>query len=204
MDLSQTIEAKMADIDETKEEEKQEDEKKREEINRKTSGGVLSWIIMFVVVVSCGSAGFVLGRLFAASRILKPAQHSQANTPAQIEPLNADAPAEKSEKGWYYDLEPIIANLNEPGVTRYVRVKLTLEISPEVDKKKGIAFFNEKNPLLTNWLAIYFASLNLENIRGDNNLKRIQSQIRDSFNEQLFPDSKPKISRVLFKEFAVQ
>ena len=57
----------MADIDETKGEEKQEDEKKREATNRKTSGGVLPWIIMFVVVVSCGGAGFVLGRLFAAS-----------------------------------------------------------------------------------------------------------------------------------------
>lgn len=194
----------MADIDETREEEKQEDEKKQEETNRKNSIGILPWIIMFVIIVSCGGAGFVLGRLFAASGILKPAQHSQANTLAQLEPLNTYAPADKSEKGWYYDLEPIIANLNEPGVTRYVRVKLTFEISPEVDQKEGIAFFNEKNPLLTNWLAIYFASLNLENIRGDNNLKRIQSQIRDSFNEQLFPDSKPKIRRVLFKEFAVQ
>jgi len=194
----------MADIDETKGEEKQEDEKKREATNRKTSGGVLPWIIMFVVVVSCGGVGFVLGRFCAASGILKPAKHTQANTPTQLEYLNADAPAEKSENGWYYDLEPIIANLNEPGVTRYVRVKLTLEIGTEVDQKEGNAFFNEKNPLLTNWLAIYFASLNLENIRGDNNLKRIQSQIRDSFNEQLFPDSKPKIRRVLFKEFAVQ
>jgi len=194
----------MADIDETKEEQKQEDEKKRKGTNRKTSGGILPWIIMFVVVVSCGGAGFVLGRLFAASRTLKPAQHSQENSSAQLESLNADAPAGKSDTGWYYDLEPIVANLNEPGITRYVRVKLTLEISPEIDQKKGIDFFNVKNPLLTNWLAIYFASLNLEDIRGDNNLKRIQSQIRDAFNEQLFPDSKPKIRRVLFKEFAVQ
>ena len=54
------------------------------------------------------------------------------------------------------------------------------------------------------WLTVYLASLHLEDIRGDNNLKRIQSQVMDAFNEKLFPDSKPKIKNVLFKEFAVQ
>ena len=59
-------------------------------------------------------------------------------------------------------------------------------------------------PILTNWLTIYLASLSLEDIRGDRNLKRIQIQILDAFNEQLFPNQKPKIKRVLFKEFAIQ
>ena len=57
---------------------------------------------------------------------------------------------------------------------------------------------------MTNWLTIYLASLSLGDIRGDKNLRRIQSQITDAFNEILFPDAKPQIENVLFKEFPIQ
>jgi flagellar basal body-associated protein FliL len=74
-----------------------------------------------------------------------------------------------------------------------------------MDKQKYTAFLDEeKKPTLTNWLTIYLAGLTLEDIRGDKNLRRIQSQILDAFNEQLFPDAKPQIKHILFKEFAIQ
>jgi flagellar basal body-associated protein FliL len=73
-----------------------------------------------------------------------------------------------------------------------------------VDEKDGNVFLDEKKPIITNWLTVYLASLSLGDIRGESNLKRIQSQILDAFNEKLFPDSKPKIKNILFKEFAVQ
>ena len=57
---------------------------------------------------------------------------------------------------------------------------------------------------MTNWLTIYLASLGIDETRGDKNLKRIQSQITDTFNEKLFPDAKPQIEGILFREFAVQ
>jgi flagellar basal body-associated protein FliL len=57
---------------------------------------------------------------------------------------------------------------------------------------------------LKNWLTIYLSSQTIEDIGGDKNLRRIQSQILDAFNERLFPNTKPKIKEVLFKEFAVQ
>ena len=110
----------------------------------------------------------------------------------------------KGAKVWYYDLDPVVANLDEPGVTRYVRATLTLAISPEADTGKTTAYLNEKKPLLTNWLTIYLASLRLEDIRGDKNLRRIQSEVLDTFNEKVFPDAKPRIEKVLFKEFAIQ
>ncbi len=77
-------------------------------------------------------------------------------------------------------------------------------MSSEVDKEKGLVFLEEKKPLLTSWLTVYLASLSLEDIRGDGNLKRIQSQMLDAFNEELFPDSEPHIKHILFKEFAIQ
>ncbi|GAH75682.1 unnamed protein product [marine sediment metagenome] len=206
----------MADADDTKNEEKQEDTKAESTDEKPSSSRFLPWIIMAVVAVLCAGAGLGLGRLFAGSstpqiRIADSdsGQRIADSLNAKRYTLNAkvDAPdlmAVGSQKTWYYELEPVVANLDVPGITRYVRAAITLEISAEVDQEKGIAFLEEKKPVLTNWLTIYLASLTLEDIRGDRNLRRIQSQILDSFNEKLFPDARPQIKHILFKEFAIQ
>jgi len=173
-----------------------------------SAGGLLQWIIIAAAVVLCAGAGFGLGRLFAALRTPQTPEPSQQNKPAQTEDIKADATdltGTDAQKTWYYDLEPVVANLDTPGVTRYVRAHLTLEISSEMDKAKGIAFIEDKKPLLIDWLTIYLASLTLEDATGARNLKRIQSQILDAFNEKLFPDAKPQIKKILFREgFVIQ
>jgi len=206
----------MADADDTKNEEKQEDTKAESTDESRPSEGLdkkpsssrfLPWIIMAVVAVLCAGAGLGLGRLFAGSSTPQTPESSQQTKPTQAENLKVDAPdlmAVGSQKTWYYELEPVVANLDVPGITRYVRAAITLEISAEVDQVKGTAFLEEKKPVLTNWLTIYLASLTLEDIRGDRNLRRIQSQILDAFNEKLFPDARPQIKHILFKEFAIQ
>ena len=200
----------MADADETKQPEKPEkpekQETKKSEAGDKKSliGRLLPKIILAVVLLVLAGAGFTLGRLFAGSSTSQTSGASEQDQSAQVEKLEARGSADGAQESWYYDLEPVIANLDVADVTRYVRASLILEVSSEVDKKKGTAFLDEKKPILTNWLTVYLASLGLDDIRGDSSLKRIQSQILDGFNEKLFPDSKPKIKRILFKEFAVQ
>jgi len=200
----------MADADETKQQEQQEQPEKQEakksEAGDKKSliGRLLPKIILAVVLLVLAGAGFTLGRLFAGSRTSQTSGASEKDQSAQVEKLEAKGSADDAQKSWYYDLDPVIANLDVADVTRYVRASLTLEVSSEVDEKKGTAFLDEKKPILTNWLTVYLASLGLDDIRGDSSLKRVQSQVLDGFNEKLFPDSKPKIKHILFKEFAVQ
>jgi flagellar basal body-associated protein FliL len=105
---------------------------------------------------------------------------------------------------WVFELEPVIANLDEPGVTRYVRVTLILEMSPAFDQEKGMAMLEEKKALLRDWLTIYLAGCTLEETRGSKNLVRIKAEIRDAFNDYLFKNSKPMVESILLKEFAVQ
>ena len=188
--------------------EKQNDTKQQESGEKTSTKSYLKWIIMAVVVIFCAGAGFGLGRLFGGSASGPSPSGPAADSP-QSEPTDTPAAGglsatQSASGGWYYDFEPVVANLNEPGATRYIRVTLTLQISTELDSKKGIALLEEKKPLLRNWLTIYLASQALEDIRGDRNLRRIQSEILDAFNEKLFPDAKGKIRNVLFKEFAVQ
>jgi flagellar basal body-associated protein FliL len=199
----------MADADDIKEQEEQEEQKdpKAEKSEKKSLiARFLPWIILFVVVLICAGAGLSVGRLFAGSGTPEAAESdSESGASAQTEDLKADTDsAANSGKVWYYDLDPVIANLNEPTVTRYVRASLTLEMSADMDIKKGSAFIDEKKPILINWLTVYLSSLSLEDIRGDKNLRSIQSHVRDAFNEKLFPDSESQIKQVLIKEFPVQ
>ena len=110
----------------------------------------------------------------------------------------------KGGKAWYYELEPVIANLDEPGITRYLRATITLELNSEMNQEKGTVFFNEKTLIMRDWLTTYIAGLSLERIRGTRNLSRIKKEIRDHFNELLFPETKPFIRGIFLKEFAVQ
>jgi flagellar basal body-associated protein FliL len=195
----------MAD-EETTERQEQESPAAEQGAKKSLIGRLLPWVILATVVLSCAGAGFGLGRLFAGSRM--PEAPKSATKPAEsksTEDLGAHSDsASDAQKSWYYDLDPVVANLNEPSVTRYVRATFTLEISSELDKKKGTAFLEEKKPILINWLTVYLSSLRLDDIRGDKNLRSIQSHVCEAFNEKLFPDSKPLIRQVLIKEFPVQ
>ena len=196
----------MADVDETKEQQEQKDQEAEKSEKKSLIGRFLPWIVPVMVVTLCACAGFGLGRLFAgtgtsdaAGADAKPGESTQADY------LEADSGlTNDSEKVWYYELDPVVANLDEPSVSRYVRAALTLEMSSSVDKKKGTAFLDEKKPILINWLTVFLSGLSLEDIRGNKNLRSIQSRILEGFNDKLFPDSKPQIKRVLIKEFPVQ
>jgi flagellar basal body-associated protein FliL len=187
--------------------EKQKDtpEEMTEERTAKKAGirDFLPWITMSAILVFCAGAGFGVGRLFGGLGKSDAEPNSQEQVPAHKEPV-PDTSEGGADGLWYYPLQPVVANLDEPGVKRYVRATLTLAVSSKMDQKKGEAFFKEKNPLLTNWLTIYLASLGIDDIRGDKNLKRIQSEMMDTFNDKLFPDAKPQIEGILFREFAVQ
>jgi flagellar basal body-associated protein FliL len=190
--------------------------------------GLLTWIIMAVVVVVLAGSGFVLGRLFAHTPPSDASGSSQEKAPEEKskaeKPKKEEAKGEKSKKEetkgekktgeksgpeskdtWYYnDLEAVVVNPDEPGATRFVRIGVTLEMSAELTKEKAKEIIDAKKPPLINWLNLYFKSLTLSEMQNDRDVKRILSQICDSFNEILFPDAKPQIKGVLIREFNIQ
>ncbi len=178
-------------------EQTQQQEQDGQEQKEAKKRSLLPFIIGAAVLLICCGSGFFLGRIIAGG----PEQAS-FETEAQTEgEPEVDL---KNQKNWYYDLEPVVANLDEPGATRYIRTTLTLEIDGAAPQDKTTVLLDEKKPILINWVTIYLASLTLEDVTGDKNLKRIQSHIVDAVNETLYPDSKPRIKHVLFKEFAIQ
>jgi flagellar basal body-associated protein FliL len=167
-------------------------------------GSIVPWIIVAAVVIVAAGAGIGLGLMFGGKGNPKVLPATPTNQSPEAQRPQADRPSAAAENIWYFDMEPVVANLDEPGATRYVRAALTLEMSGQISVDKGTALLEQKKPLLTNLLTIYLSGLNVESTRGDKNLKRIQFEICDEFNEQLFPGGKPLIKGILIKEFAVQ
>lgn len=195
----------MADKEEEKKTEEQKEEPKAEKSEKKSLVGRLLPIVMIIIVVGlCTGAGFVLGRVLGGSDQQTESEPETDKSDIANAINEGNSSGDSSEDVWYYDLEPVIANLNEPSVTRYVSASLTFEMSSSLDKGKGSEYLDEKKPIIINWLTIYLSGLGLDDIRGDKNLMSIKSHIRDSLNEILFPDSKPQIKDVLIQKFPVQ
>jgi flagellar basal body-associated protein FliL len=212
----------MADTDKKAQAEITKSEDKKNDA--KPSGSKLMPIILIaVVVIICLGGGFMIGRLIlsgpASAKAASPAGETLAEKPKEKEKEKEKPKGKEGEKAaskehaktssdgvtpWVFELEPVIANLDEPGVTRYVRVTLILEMNPAFDQEKGTAMLDEKKALLRDWLTIYLAGCTLEETRGSKNLVRIKSEIRDAFNDYLFKNSKPMVESILLKEFAVQ
>jgi len=189
---------------EKEEQKEQQEQQEQKEQNIALKEKLMPWAVVAAVVLGCGGAGFTAGKWFGSvknSEKLEIPQHNE--TPPPPEKTETDSTQEE-EKLWYYDMNPVIANLDEPGVRRYVRATITLAISLEWDPKKANELLEKKKPILNDWLTVYLASLGLDEVRGDANLRRLQQQILDTFNQKLFPDSKPKIKKILFREFAIQ
>jgi len=188
--------------DENNNAEKQEET--TEEISKKSrsGGGIMQWIIMAVVVIVCAAAGLGLSKLKARSD--KNAEPQQAQPAEQQKPQQNNSPQTGPLKTWYYDeLEPVVANLDEPNATRYIRVTITLEMNTPSDKELEIReLIKNKKDVLANWLTIYLGSLKIDDCSGKNK-HRLQSEILNAFNEKLFPHAKPKIENILLTEFVI-
>jgi flagellar basal body-associated protein FliL len=166
-----------------------------------------------IVLVAAG-AGYLAAHLSGFLARAGPAQ-AAAESPKPETETAPGAPEAKpeakpeGEKGnskakefAYFDFEPVIANLDEPRLARYVRVAVTLAIRADNLAAAG-PVLEKKKPQLKHWLTVYFSSCKLDDVRGATNLNRIQREILDALNDELWPGQKPLIDQVLFKEFAV-
>jgi len=156
---------------------------------------------LLVAVLAIGSVGgFTLGGMLHGQASVEPSQPAAQEEPfaEPLPPINT-----AGEEFEYVDFEPITVNLDVSGMTRYIRATITLAFRQK-DKDTVGDRVEKKKKEMRNWLTVYFSGRTLEDVRGPKNLNRICREIREAFNEQLWPKRRPLIDHVLFKEFAVQ
>ncbi|KPJ76841.1 MAG: hypothetical protein AMK72_06020 [Planctomycetes bacterium SM23_25] len=160
---------------------------------------LLAWVkfgaLCVGLIVLAAAAGYGTGTLLsgAGAETTEP----QPQPAEKVQPDTADQTQYK-----YKDFETITVNLDEPRLARYVRATITVAVEPEhYGEVEGL--LDTKMPVLRDWLTVYLASCTLDDVRGSANLNRIRREICDAFNQRLWPDQKPKIHDVLFKEFTI-
>lgn len=188
-------------------EEMKDEEIKDEEIKGETEatsgkkGGLVGWIITFAIAIMCAGGGYGLSGLFAKvtpDKVDVEAEAEKEKTAAYM----SDDP--DSAKPWIFELDPITANLNEPGSTRMVQVTVVLELAAAMDQTEGEKFLKEKVIHLRDWLGTYLAGMKLIQVKGSSSQSRMKVDIQESFNNKLFPDSKPLVQKVMLKDFIIQ
>ena len=167
------------------------------------AGAILQWLIPLGAVVLFVVIGFAVGRLFGTRGKAQNVSAAEAAHPPEVQVPQEPKGSPSKGATWFYDTEPVIVNLNEPGVSRYARVSLTLEVGNGMPEKEGTAFLDQRKPLLKHWLTLFLSNQRIDDI-GGKNLQQVPSRIMDMFNQGLFPDAKPRIVRILFKEWSIQ
>ncbi len=193
----------MAKEDKKKDDAKKTDDAKDQQTQKSSKFSLIIYSVIAVTVIAASAGGFALAQLLASSpeQQLQPEDQMPEHGKSFEDIYDA---GEITGKSWQYPLDPVVANLDEPGVTRYVRATVILVLSAKLDQAKAETYLETKNLLMIDWLNTYLAGLSLERVRGTNNQTRIKREIREHFNDLIFPNTEPYIEKVLFKEFAVQ
>ena len=135
-----------------KENKKAEEEKK----GGSSTNSLIGWVSTGLVAFVCAAGGYNVSSIFAESQSVdKKKNVSKADTEGIPEELVN--PNLETAETWTYSLEPVVANLNEPGVTRFIRMTVIVELSEKMDQTEGKIFLDEKKIYLRDWLQTYLA-----------------------------------------------
>ena len=173
---------------------------------KKASGkkSLLPWIILAVVVPLCAGMGFGLGRLLAGPKVESVEEEPKEKAPDLPDYMNLMDPKGNAKDTWFHELEAVVANLNDPGASRYIRVSFTLEMNGKMPKEKTVAYLTKENYVIKDLIGKYLATQSLKDLQGDRNLNRVPMEIRDLLNQAIFPDMEPPIINILYRERAIQ
>jgi flagellar basal body-associated protein FliL len=162
---------------------------------------------MFAAVAIGGAGGGAV-----AQRALSPSGPAEAQADGDVadaaDASEAPSPLKESleetvEDVDYFEFEPVVVNINDGRLARFIRMAITLAIRQEnyLEVTQRIERFQ---PKLEDKLTVYLSGCTIDEVRGPKNLNRIRREILDMFNDILWPDEASKIEEVLFKEFKIQ
>jgi flagellar basal body-associated protein FliL len=170
-----------------------EEEKTEEKTEGKKGSGVVALVLNVLVAGAAVAAGFYTPYLIAGG---SNAGNSNDNSQSTQQPA-------KDLQLEYVEFGEVTSNIDEPNLTRYLRVKISLEVAKD-DFLAIQKLVEAKNMILKDWLNSFLASQNMASIRGMAGQNRLRREIKDHFNSTLFLDGVERIRGILFLEFNVQ
>jgi flagellar protein FliL len=157
----------------------------------KAKGGALGKIIPVLLVMNLGATGFIVFKTLTGS----PAAAAAATPPAEKKEEKASPTA--AVKGPIATLDPFVANLDEPGPPRYIKMTLELELTSEEAMK---TLEDSKQPVRDQVLG-YLSGLKAADTLGEANKQKIRDGLLARVTAAV---GKGQVRRMFFSEFVVQ
>lgn len=135
--------------------------------------------------------GFISGALGFATVAYVPGLLSGSD-----EPVEAAAPI-------FHEFGEVVANLNEGELSRYLRIKLTLQLDGEKEEDL-VKKIDEQKAVMKSWLNSYLSSKQMVDVRGAEGQNALRREIQNKFNTVVATDGFEDVQDVLFEEFTIQ
>jgi len=158
----------------------------------RSEGGIKHQLIWFLAIAAALLGGFLVPLILVRTFMDLP----EKNQPQVVR-------LDTAEQVDFIDFPEIIAVLGKSKFTRYLRLKVALQVpvSSKATVEKQIA---ARSAVIRNRVINHVAELTEESISGQHGNNQLRRYLHNVFNEILFDDGIERIQEVLFKEFQVQ
>ncbi|RKY27638.1 MAG: hypothetical protein DRP83_02030 [Planctomycetota bacterium] len=179
---------------------------KKEKSSRLDTSSLLAWVLIALLVTAFSAGGGVAAAIISsgsATAVPLPQPGEQEAQDDIAGEAEAIGDARIGKDFVYYEFDPLTVNLDVVRQNRYIKVTVVLAI-PKEDEADVITRLDDKKVELKDWIMTYMAGHTLEQVAGRKNMIRIQREISDTLNQKLWPNQRPRVNHVLFKDYAVQ
>ena len=179
--------------------EDQNQEVEQTENGEEGSGGSSKLIIIIALAVvliggAAAAAFFLMGGEEEPAK--KGAETEVAAEAAEAEVVDPNAPPKPS--AYFFEMPEILVNLASSGsATRYLKLKLNLEVATEQDLAKLEVLL----PRVVDDFQLYLRQLRVEDLNGSSGIYRLKEDLLLRANQAVAP---LQVKNVLFKEILVQ
>ena len=97
----------------------------------------------------------------------------------------------------------VSVNLAEERMTRFIRVKVAVQVDAAAEKKVQ-ELVEKQKVALKSWMISHIAGKSLKDVSGTLGVNRLQREMLERFDDMLYPNGDSPIRAVLFEEYIVQ
>jgi flagellar protein FliL len=160
--------------------------------------GKLAVIVVCLFAVTAGAATPMVVNVPALLGKAPTAEQEKDKKPTKKKPKHG-----YEEKLVTIPFGEVVVNLSEERMTRYLRIKLVVQVEEEAEAKATPLVEKNKAALKT-WIIGHVAGKTLKDVSGTVGVNRLQREIFERFEDTLYPGGDGPLRSVLFEEYVVQ
>ncbi len=179
-----------------------------------TVTGIAVLGLMFTIVVSAPAEALVDGEsvmnlfkvvseLDARVAALEVERSERKRSERTRQQNSVVATASGDDSNQYVHLKPIVVNLNEGSLTRYVRCSFVLKLKSDADEQ-ALHRIELASPIVRDWMFRFLSDEEISTVKGLEAIQRICDEVTKNVNRLLGDEAGTPIENTLISEFNIQ